>query len=300
MWGGGTHQGLGHRIEPDLVISTSRLNRLIAWEPDDMTVVVEGGMGVDDLEARSGGSRPDRRPSRDARTSDRRGSAGRSNLRISTRAVWPDPRSHSRDDRCHRGWPDSESRWAGREERHGLRPSSPGRRFLRFPRCDRLGLSQAVAKAQRFSNGHPRGSRPRPASVYRPLAVLADLSDTKVFLAGTHAEVEAQAERLGGVREEGLVWPQPIPGETTWSLRVPPSMVDSALTRIPPAAIRIAQLLVGEIAFAADRLEGHGGPSPLGRIGRRKTGDNQGARRRCTKCSIRGGLRLPPSISSAD
>jgi glycolate oxidase FAD binding subunit len=52
VWGGGSHQGLGHRVEPDLVISTARLNRLIAWEPDDMTVVVEGGMKVADLEAR--------------------------------------------------------------------------------------------------------------------------------------------------------------------------------------------------------------------------------------------------------
>ena len=44
--------GARSSIEPDLVISTSRLNRLIAWEPDDMTVVVEGGMGVEDLESR--------------------------------------------------------------------------------------------------------------------------------------------------------------------------------------------------------------------------------------------------------
>ena len=52
VWGGGTHQGLGGRLDPDLVISMSRLNRLIDWQPDDFTVTVEAGMRVVDLENR--------------------------------------------------------------------------------------------------------------------------------------------------------------------------------------------------------------------------------------------------------
>jgi hypothetical protein len=86
--------------------------------------------------------------------------------------------------------------------------------------------------------------------------VVADLNHTRIFLAGTEAEVESQAARLGGLREEGLKWPLPIAGETTWSLRVAPSMVESALSRIPSDAIRIAQVMVGEIAFASNRLDG--------------------------------------------
>ncbi|MGH8927771.1 MAG: FAD-binding protein, partial [Acidimicrobiia bacterium] len=50
VWGGGAHQGLGYRMDPDLIVSTARLNRLIAWEPEDMTVVAEGGATVEDLE----------------------------------------------------------------------------------------------------------------------------------------------------------------------------------------------------------------------------------------------------------
>jgi glycolate oxidase FAD binding subunit len=92
--------------------------------------------------------------------------------------------------------------------------------------------------------------------VYRPLSVLADRNSTRIFLAGTQAEVESQASRVGGVREEGLVWPPPLPGETTWSLRVAPSMMESALSRIPSDADRIGQVTVGEIAFSADRLDG--------------------------------------------
>jgi FAD/FMN-containing dehydrogenase len=44
VWGGGTHQGFGYRLDPDIVIATARLDRTIAWEPDDLTVVVEGGV----------------------------------------------------------------------------------------------------------------------------------------------------------------------------------------------------------------------------------------------------------------
>ena len=42
--------GIGHRFDPDLILSTARLDRIIAWEPDDLTVVVEAGVTVEDLE----------------------------------------------------------------------------------------------------------------------------------------------------------------------------------------------------------------------------------------------------------
>jgi hypothetical protein len=43
-WGGGTHQGLGRRVYPDVVLATSPLDRIVAWEPEDLTVVVEAGV----------------------------------------------------------------------------------------------------------------------------------------------------------------------------------------------------------------------------------------------------------------
>jgi len=255
VWGGGTHQGLGHRVEPDLVISTSRLNRLLAWEPDDMTVVVEGGMGVEDLElrlaARGQTAVLPETPGQAtvggvlaaAISGYRRGRYGPTRDRIlEVTVVTGDGRIVKAGGRVVKN--------VTGYDLPRLVVGSFGSLGVIVSACLKLWPRPNASATVTLDDPGVAGL------VYRPLAVLADLSDTKVFLAGTHAEVEAQAMRLGGVREEGLVWPQPIPGETTWSLRVPPSMVDSALTRIPSSAIRIAQLLVGEISFSADRLEG--------------------------------------------
>ena len=52
LWGGGTHQGYGYPLSADLVVFTDGLTSFVDWEPDDLTVVVEGGMTVASLEAR--------------------------------------------------------------------------------------------------------------------------------------------------------------------------------------------------------------------------------------------------------
>ena len=54
VWGGGTNQGWGGRVEPAVVLSTSRLNSIVDWQPEDLTVVVEAGVAASDLEERLG------------------------------------------------------------------------------------------------------------------------------------------------------------------------------------------------------------------------------------------------------
>ncbi len=51
-WGSGTHQGFGGRITPDIVVATSGLDGIHAWEPDDLTVVVGAGCTVSVLAGR--------------------------------------------------------------------------------------------------------------------------------------------------------------------------------------------------------------------------------------------------------
>ena len=54
-WGGGTAMGLGNRATGcDLVISTSRLNRILEHEPSDLTVVVEAGITLGTLQEELG------------------------------------------------------------------------------------------------------------------------------------------------------------------------------------------------------------------------------------------------------
>ena len=31
IWGGGTHQGYGHAVDPDIVVLTTRMNRVVEW-----------------------------------------------------------------------------------------------------------------------------------------------------------------------------------------------------------------------------------------------------------------------------
>ena len=55
VWGGGTHQGMGGRVDPAVVLSTARLDSIVDWQPEDLTVVVEAGVRVADLEDRLAG-----------------------------------------------------------------------------------------------------------------------------------------------------------------------------------------------------------------------------------------------------
>ena len=38
-WGAGSHQGLGRRIDPDVVLVTTGLGAIEDWQPDDLTIV---------------------------------------------------------------------------------------------------------------------------------------------------------------------------------------------------------------------------------------------------------------------
>ena len=253
VWGGGTHQGLGNRLEPDLVVSTARLNRVIAWEPDDMTVVVEGGIGVADLEAllatrgqtavlpETPGAATVGGVLAAAVSGYRRARYGPTRDRIlEVTVVTGDGRIVKAGGRVVKN--------VTGYDLPRLVVGSLGSLGVIVSACLKLWPLPAAWATITLDDPGLAGS------VYRPLAVLSDLDRTRVFVGGTDAEVESQAVRLGGSREEGLGWPSTLGYDTTWSLRVPPSMVDSALGRLPSGTDRIVQVLVGEIAFGADDL----------------------------------------------
>ena len=52
VWGGGTHQGYGGRLDPIVVLSTANLDKTVDFQPEDLTVTVEAGVRVADLESR--------------------------------------------------------------------------------------------------------------------------------------------------------------------------------------------------------------------------------------------------------
>ena len=50
-WGGGTHRGIGYSAEPSVIVSTENLTTVVDWQREDLTVVVEAGVRVADLES---------------------------------------------------------------------------------------------------------------------------------------------------------------------------------------------------------------------------------------------------------
>ena len=52
VWGGGNHQGYGHRTYPDVVLVTTSMDRVEVWEPEDLTLVVDAGAPIAKVEER--------------------------------------------------------------------------------------------------------------------------------------------------------------------------------------------------------------------------------------------------------
>ena len=254
VWGSGSHQGLGNRVEPDLVVSTARINRLIAWEPDDMTVVVEGGIGVAELEARlatrgqtavlpeTPGLATVGGVLAAAISGYRRARYGPTRDRIlEVTVVTGDGRIVKAGGRVVKN--------VTGYDLPRLVVGSLGSLGVIVSACLKLWPLPAASATVTLDDPRLAGS------VYRPVAVLSDLQHTRVFVGGTHAEVESQILRLSGTRDEGFGWPSALGDDTTWSLRIPPALVESALDKLPSEAGRIVQVLVGEIAFGSGDLD---------------------------------------------
>lgn len=57
-WGGGAHQSVGYRpARYDLALDIQRLNRVLEYEPADMTATAQAGIRMTDLQAHLGGGR---------------------------------------------------------------------------------------------------------------------------------------------------------------------------------------------------------------------------------------------------
>jgi glycolate oxidase FAD binding subunit len=94
------------------------------------------------------------------------------------------------------------------------------------------------------------------AVIARPLAILEADGQITVFLRGTEAEVEGQADRLVGKVTLGLDWPRDPRGSWEWSLRVPPARTTEAIGRLPSGWRYLAVHGVGEVRTASETSDG--------------------------------------------
>ncbi|MDP3983740.1 MAG: FAD-binding protein [Acidimicrobiia bacterium] len=255
IWGGGTHQGYGGRVTPDLLLVTTRLQKVVAWEPEDLTVVVEGGATVAWLEEQlSARSQTAVLPEQSGPATVggvmaggvsgyRRGRYGPTRDRILEVTLV------TGDGRVVRG--------GGRVVKNVTGYDLPR---LAVGSLGSLGVIASVclklwplpAATATVTVDDPERAM---GLLHRPLAVLSDRRYVRAYLSGTEAEVEAQLARLGGEMRVGLHWPEDPPGETRWSIRVPPSHLQAAISRLPTDWSYVAQHGVGVVDAGAAGLE---------------------------------------------
>lgn len=256
IWGGGTHQGFGGRIQPDLILSTALLNRLVDWQPEDFTVTVEAGMTVAQLELMLA----DR--GQTAVLPEVPGAATVGGVLSAGISGWRRARyGPSRDRVLEVDLVTGDGRRVkagGRVVKNvtgfdlpRLSVGSFGSLGLIAQTCLKLWPVPATTATVSVSDGDAA-----LALAYRPAAIVETGGETKVFLGGTEAEVEGQAQALGGSVTPGWSWdPEPL-GSYRWSVRVPPNMVREAIQRLPDGWRYQAGLGVGDIKAASEGAEG--------------------------------------------
>lgn len=256
IWGGGSHQGLGGRVSPDLLLVTTGLERLTAWEPEDLTVVVEGGVTAGRLEdqlAEQGQTAL--LPTRSHQStvggviaagisSYQRGRYGPTRDRILEVTLV------TGDGRVVKGGARVVKNVTGYDLPR-LAAGSLGSIGVVSSVC--LKLWPLPASAATVVIDDPERVA---ALVYRPLAIISTRHNTRVYLAGTDAEVNSQIARLGGDGQLGHEWPADPPGQMQWSLRIPPALVGHALETLPAMWGYVAQHGVGVVELGSNDLEG--------------------------------------------
>lgn len=252
LWGGGTHQGYGQRLEPDLILSTARLNRIIAVNPEDLIVVVEAGAAVDDVAERLAehgqtAVLPESVGTGTVGGAVAAGLTGWARLRYGPiRDRMLEVVLATGDGRVVRGGAPLVKNVTGYDLPRLATGSFGGlgligRVALKLWPVGRTAATVAVADAERAL-----------ATAYGPLAVVEQDGGTRVYLSGTEAEVAAQTEQLDGDAQAGLDWPAPLDGETVLVVRVPPASTRSAVDQVPAGWSYQAAFGVGEVRLAGN------------------------------------------------
>jgi glycolate oxidase FAD binding subunit len=258
-WGGGTHQGLGGRFDPAVVIVSTGLDRVVDWQPDDLTVVVEAGVRLADLEA----SLAERGQSVVASETPGEGTIG--GMAAAGVSGWRRLRYGPVRERM------LEVLLAtgdGRVVRAGGRvvKNVTGYDIPRLVTGSLGSLGMVVAVCLKLWPVDPvsatvRIGDPGDAEIlHRPLAVLEEDGQCAVYLGGPEAQVDAETALLGGLVEPGLQWPAPFTDPVIVSVRVPPALVPRAVEYLPDPARYVAAHGVGEVvagfeSFDVDTLQ---------------------------------------------
>lgn len=255
--GAGTHQGIGNPVVPDVVVTTSAMDRIVDWQPEDMTVVVEPGVEAarlaETLAERNQSAVFPERPG--AATVGGLVAAGLSGFR---RLRYGPTRDRILEIHLVTGY--------GEIVRAGssVVKSSTGYDLPRLA-TGSLGSLGLIGRIRLKLWSEPIHAatvdvddveRAR-AAVFRPLAALDSDGRGTIYLAGTEDEIEAQAGEIGGAIEPALRWPDPIGAAVRFSVRVPPRDISEVVERVTAlgATRYVASFGVGDVSVGMDSAD---------------------------------------------
>jgi glycolate oxidase FAD binding subunit len=251
VWGAGTHQGYGYRVDPDVVLATSAFDDLLVWEPDDLTLTVGTGVTVATIEDHVGERRqsallPESEPDATAGGIVAAGLSGWRRLRFGpTRDRVLEAVIVTGDGRVIKGGARLVKNATGYDLPR-LATGSFGSLGLIVHVCFKLWPEPPERATVTISD-------PESAfqTAFRPLAVVEERDRSRVYLAGTDAEIAAQATDLGGTIQPGHHWPDPLDGLVRLVLRVPAGRTADAVARLAPDMSYQAAHGVGEIRIGS-------------------------------------------------
>jgi glycolate oxidase FAD binding subunit len=250
IWGGGTHQGHGHAVEADIGMSTGRLTQIVEWIPEDLTLVVEAGVKVAEVEATLA------ERGQTAVLPEVPGGATVGGTVAAGVSGWRRLRYGPTRDRI------LEAVMAtgdGRVVRAGGRLVKNVTGYD-IPRLlcgsyGSLGLIGSVCLklwpiGARFASVPVTDPVAARRVAFRPLAIIETETGAAGYFAGTSQEIEAQAAALGAAPVDDPRWPRRLDSPWQVSIRVPAADTAEAVAwvrRVPGARFRAAHG-VGEVA----------------------------------------------------
>ncbi len=250
IWGGGTHQGYGGRLDPVVVLSTAGLNQMVDFQPEDLTVTVEAGVRVSDLEDRLAeqgltAALPETPGNATVGGVVSAGISGWRRARYGpTRERLLEVNLVTGDGRQVRGGGRVVKNVTGFDLPR-LATGSFGSLGVIVQVCLKLWPLPSARANVTVADGDTA-----LAAAYRPQAVIESDGTAKVYLGGTPEEVEGQSTALGADPVEGWDWPEHLSGEVQWSLRVPPALLRTAIKEVRGTYSYQAALGVGEVWMA--------------------------------------------------
>lgn len=260
--GAGTHQRIGHPVMPEVAVSTAGLDRVISHEPEDLTLTLEAGVTlaeIDELLARyrQTAALAETMPEATIGGVIAAGLSGyRRNRFGPTRDRILEVTLVTGDGRVVTGGARVVKNVSGYDIPR-IACGSFGSLGVVTSVCLKLWpLPEASATVHIESTDVL-------ASVHRPLAVIEQPSGIRMYLQGAGPQVESAAS-VGVIESDALVWPSLEDHDLVVELRVPPSLVAEAIGRVEGLGHYIAQHQVGIVSVGVDEPD----PDALGELRR--------------------------------